>query len=420
MKQESHKESGNKQGVKSFRPASDFMAMTREFFRLEAAGGIVMILAAAGALLAVNLGLYFHYDYFLNKVYFGIGFSEAGGGAFELRKPLLLWVNDGLMAVFFFLVGLEIKRELLEGQLSTRDHFLLPAFAALGGMAVPALVFWAINAKHPENLSGWAIPSATDIAFALGVLTLAGSRVPISLKILLMAIAVIDDLGAIVVIALFYSGSVKTGFLIFAAILTGGLVALNKIGVTRVAPYILTGIILWFAVLKSGVHPTLAGVVVALAIPLRGKGESEESLLKDLEHSLHPWVVFCILPLFAFANAGIPLAEAGWDALGEPVALGILAGLFIGKQLGVFSCLWLAIRLGFSPKPEGAHWGHLYGVSLLCGIGFTMSFFIGALAYEGTDLQVSVRLGVLCGSLLSALAGYGVLRLSERCGESRS
>jgi NhaA family Na+:H+ antiporter len=394
------------------RPVADFMVMAREFFRLEAAAGIFMILAALAALIVANTGLYGVYHYALNEVFLRIGFSDPGGWNFELRKPLLLWINDGLMAIFFFLVGLEIKREVMEGQLSTRDRALLPAFAALGGMVVPALVFWGVNAHSPATLSGWAIPAATDIAFALGVLALLGSRVPVSLKVLLTAIAIIDDLGAIVAIALFYSGGVKAGLLGFAALMVAVLFVLNRNGVRNIAPYVLIGFVLWVAVLKSGVHPTLAGVIVALFIPLRAAGEEGDSPLKRLEHHLHPWVAFGILPVFAFANAGVPLTGIGWHSLLEPVTLGITLGLFLGKQAGVFLCLWLAVVLRLSPRPEGAEWAHLYGVALLCGIGFTMSLFIGALAYEGTALQASVRLGVLMGSLLSALAGYGVLRLA--------
>lgn len=386
------------------------MVMAREFFHLEAAAGIFMILAAIAALVVANSGLYPYYNYGLNEVFWRIGFSDPDGFDFELRKPVLLWINDGLMAVFFFLVGLEIKREFLEGQLSSRDRALLPAFAAVGGMAVPAAVFWLVNLDHPDTLSGWAIPAATDIAFALGVLALIGSRVPVSLKVLLTAIAIIDDLGAILIIALFYSGGVKVALLGLAGVATLALIALNRRGVTRIAPYVLVGFVLWVAVLKSGIHPTLAGVIVALAVPLRDKKHPEISPLKHLEHILHPWVAFGILPVFAFANAGVPFTGMGLHSLLDPVTLGIILGLFAGKQLGIFSAIWLAVTLRLSPRPEGAGWGHIYGVALLCGIGFTMSLFIGALAYDGTALQASVRMGVLAGSVLSAGAGYVVLR----------
>ncbi|MCB9978194.1 MAG: Na+/H+ antiporter NhaA [Rhodospirillales bacterium] len=386
------------------------MVMAREFFQLEAAAGIFMVLAAIAALIVANSGIYPYYHYFLNEVFWRIGFSDSQGWDFELKKPVLLWINDGLMAVFFFLVGLEIKRELLEGQLSSRDRALLPAFAAVGGMVVPALVFWLVNLESPETLSGWAIPAATDIAFALGILALIGSRVPVSLKVLLTAIAIIDDLGAIVVIAVFYSGGVKIALLGLAGIATAVLIVLNRRGVTLIAPYVLVGFVLWVAVLKSGIHPTLAGVIVALCVPLRDKKHPESSPLKHLEHILHPWVAFGILPVFAFANAGVPFTGMGLHSLLDPVTLGIILGLFVGKQLGIFSAIWLAVVLRLSPRPEGAGWGHLYGVALLCGIGFTMSLFIGALAYEGTELQASVRMGVLVGSILSAGAGWVVLR----------
>lgn len=377
---------------------------------MEAAGGILLVIAACIALIIANTPLYGFYDFLLNGVKFSFGFVAPGTEFdLQLQKPILLWINDGLMALFFFLVGLEIKRELVEGELSTRDRALLPALAAVGGMLVPAAIFWFVNRDMPENLSGWAIPSATDIAFALGILALLGSRAPVQLKILLTAIAVIDDLGAIIIIALFYSHGLHPVPFYFAAAALIGLFILNRKNVCSIPAYVIVGIILWVSVLQSGVHATLAGVAVALFVPTRSHKDPEYSPLKTLEHSLHPWIVFCVLPLFAFANAGVPFAGMGWHSLIDPVTLGIILGLFVGKQLGIFLILVATIKLKLSPKPEGVSWLQLYGVSVLCGIGFTMSLFIGGLAFESTDMQASVRLGVLIGSVVSAIAGYLIL-----------
>ena len=382
---------------------------------MEAAGGIVLVIAAAVALLIANTPLFPFYDYVLNGIKFHFGFvSQENGFNLQLEKSILLWINDGLMALFFFLVGLEIKRELVEGELSTRDRALLPALAAIGGMVVPALIFWAINKDHSSNLSGWAIPSATDIAFALGVLALLGGKVPVSLKILLTAIAVIDDLGAIIVIALFYGHGLHPVPLYFAAAALAGLFMLNHRNVCSIPAYVILGVILWVSVLESGVHATLAGVVAALFVPTRDRRDPEYSPLKTLEHSLHPWIVFGVLPLFAFANAGVPFSGMGFHSLVDPVTLGIILGLFFGKQLGIFSVLFIAIKLGLSAKPAGASWVQLYGVSILCGIGFTMSLFIGGLAYNDVEMQAAVRLGVLLGSVLSAGVGYLILYRSLR------
>lgn len=391
------------------------MGFTKDFFHMEAAGGIVLVIAAAVALLIANTPLFPFYDYVLNGIKFHFGFvSQENGFNLQLEKSILLWINDGLMALFFFLVGLEIKRELVEGELSTRDRALLPALAAIGGMVVPALIFWAINKDHSSNLSGWAIPSATDIAFALGVLALLGSKVPVSLKILLTAIAVIDDLGAIIVIALFYGHGLHPVPLYFAAAALAGLFMLNHRNVCSIPAYVILGVILWVSVLESGVHATLAGVVAALFVPTRDRRDPEYSPLKTLEHSLHPWIVFGVLPLFAFANAGVPFSGMGFHSLVDPVTLGIILGLFFGKQLGIFSVLFIAIKLGLSAKPAGASWVQLYGVSILCGIGFTMSLFIGGLAYNDVEMQAAVRLGVLLGSVLSAGVGYLILYRSLR------
>jgi NhaA family Na+:H+ antiporter len=392
----------------------------RDFFRMEAAGGIVLVIAACIALLLANSVFYDVYSYFLNDLRFRIGFSDPDDFDFELKKPILLWINDGFMAIFFFLVGLEIKRELMEGELSSRTRALLPALAAIGGMAVPATIFWNINQNDQVALAGWAIPAATDIAFALGILALVGSRAPISLKILLTAIAIIDDLGAIIIIAVFYSEQVHANFLFFAAFAIALMALMNKVGVARTAPYVLIGIILWVAVLKSGIHATLAGVITALFIPLHDKNHNDHSPLKHLEHALHPWVAFGILPIFAFANAGVPFTNTSLSDLFDPVTLGIILGLFVGKQLGIFTILFLTIKSGLSPMPSGASWLQLYAVSCLCGIGFTMSLFIGGLAYEGIEMQASVRIGVLVGSILSALLGYVILRYCCQKTEDKS
>ncbi|MCC6598424.1 MAG: Na+/H+ antiporter NhaA [Alphaproteobacteria bacterium] len=394
----------------------DVFQPMREFFKLSSAGGILLVIAAVLALVVANTELYALYDYVLHTISFRIGFDSVGRGGFdfEVKKSLLHWVNDGFMAVFFFLVGLEIKRELMTGELSTRSRAILPFLAAIGGMAAPALVYYFINSGTPENLAGWAIPSATDIAFALGVLALLGTRAPMRLKILLMAIAVIDDLGAILIIAVFYSHDLEPVPFLFAAAALAGLAGLNLRKVSSTAPYIILGIILWVAVLKSGVHATLAGVATALFIPMSCPKREGFSPAKHLEHALHPWVAFGILPIFAFANAGVPFTGMGLHSLGEPVTLGITLGLVLGKQVGIFLTLWLAIKLGLSPMPKGVRWVHLYGVSILCGIGFTMSLFIGGLAFADLHHQASIRLGVLVGSIFSACLGYAVLYLAPQ------
>lgn len=384
---------------------SRLVNMTLEFFRLEAAGGILLVLASALALIVANTSLYPYYYDFLHGIQFRIGFSGQGGDDFEIRKDLLHWINDGMMAIFFLLVGLEIKRELIAGELSNRAKATLPFLAAIGGMAVPAGIYYFINQSNPQGLPGWAIPCATDIAFALGVLSILGSRVPVALKILLTAIAIIDDLGAIVIIALFYTADIHTNALIFGIVPIIGLFMLNRFQVASRAPYILLGLVLWAAVLQSGVHATMAGVITALFIPLTVPNE-RRAPAQRLEHDLHPWVAFLILPVFGFANAGVPFEGMGFSSLLQPVTLGIIAGLVIGKQVGIFATMWLAIKTGFCQKPEGTTWVHLYGVSILCGIGFTMSLFIGGLAFQGDEMQASVRLGVLVGSLISAVSAY--------------
>ncbi|MBX8533292.1 Na+/H+ antiporter NhaA [Pseudomonas cichorii] len=379
------------------------------FFQLEAAGGLLLIAAAALALIINNSPLSWLYNEFLNIP------VVAQIGAIKIAKPLLLWINDGLMALFFLVIGLEVKRELLEGHLSRPSQVVLPGAAAIGGMVVPALIYYALNKDNPAALGGWAIPMATDIAFALGVLALLGKRVPVSLKLFLMTLAIIDDLGAIVVIALFYSGELSSLSLILAAVSTGALIVMNRLGVAKLGPYLLIGLVLWVCVLKSGVHATLAGVVLAFCIPLRTKTEKASPLL-SLEHGLHPWVAYGILPLFAFANAGVSLTGITLDSFTHPVPMGIAAGLLIGKTLGVFGLTWLAIQTGLAKLPNEANWGQVLGVSILCGIGFTMSLFVGSLAFEAgvSDYAGEDRMGILTGSILSALMGYAVMLMCSR------
>jgi len=380
-------------------------AAIREFLKLESASGIILVGAAAVALALSNSPLSGLYNLLIETP------LEIRLGALEIAKPLLLWINDGLMAIFFLLVGLEIKREVLDGQLSSLSQVALPGIAAIGGMAVPALIYVFFNFNNPGALGGWAIPTATDIAFALGVLALLGSRVPLSLKLFLLTLAIIDDLGAIVIIAAFYSGKLSLLSLGLAGAAIAVLIAMNLLGVKRIAAYIIVGVLLWICVLKSGVHATLAGVVLALTIPMRTK-EDEPCPLRDLEHTLHPWVAFIIMPVFAFANAGVSLEGMTLSGLFGPIPSGVALGLFLGKQLGVFGFAWAAIRFGLASLPEGATWRSLYGTAVLCGIGFTMSLFISTLAFDGGmyDAGVSSRLGILAGSFASAIAGYLILK----------
>lgn len=391
------------------KPPVKLQNLTEQFFKLEAASGILLIIAAVAALIISNSPWGDVYHFFLNKIDFTLGFSSDSFGEFLIKKPLLLWINDGFMAVFFFLVGLEIKREIMRGELSSRERALLPMIAAIGGMIVPALIYLGININHPENMRGWAIPAATDIAFALGVLALMGSRAPVSLKILLTAIAIIDDLGAILIIAFFYTSTIHITGLYVALIAFCGLIILNQKNVMRVAPYILLGIILWVAMLKSGVHATIAGVLTALTIPLACPKYIGKKPLEKLEHALHPWVAFGIIPIFAFANAGISFAGMSVHHILEPVTLGIISGLTLGKMIGIFTMMFITIKIGICKKPEGANWIHLWGVSCLCGIGFTMSLFIGELAFEDSLRQAEIRLGVLLGSVISACLAFSVL-----------
>jgi NhaA family Na+:H+ antiporter len=377
----------------------------QDFLKLETSAGFVLMFVALFALIANNSPLSGLYSGFLATP------VEIQFGGFEIAKPLLLWINDGLMAIFFFLVGLEIKSEVMEGELSTFDKASLPIFAAIGGIVVPALVFVYFNMSDAIAIQGWAIPAATDIAFALGVLALVGSRVPVSLKILLLAVAIIDDLAAIIIIAIFYTQDLSLVALGWGGVGTMGLIALNRMGVMRITPYALIGVFVWACVLKSGVHATLAGVITALAIPLKAKNPENSSPLHRAEHGLHIWVAFLILPLFAFANAGVSLAGITVSDIIAPLPLGIALGLFIGKQVGVFCFSWGAVKLGWAKLPTGASWGQLYGIACLTGIGFTMSLFIGTLAFDGDEMLNAVRLGVLMGSLASGVLGYVMLRM---------
>jgi len=382
--------------------------MMREFLKLEAASGLLVMAGAVLAMIAENSPAQSFYGQLLGVP------VEIRFGQFEIAKPLLLWVNDGLMAIFFLLVGLEIKREILEGELSEPSRIILPAIAAVGGMAIPALIYVYFNWGDPDALNGWAIPAATDIAFALGVLSLLGNRVPESLKLFLLTLAILDDMGAIIIIAIFYTSDLSISALLVSIIAMISLGILNRRRVTSLTPYIVIGVIFWAAVLKSGVHATLAGVVLALFIPLRVKNEDGNSPLRILEHDLHPTVAFLILPLFAFMNAGISLEGLSFSSLLEPIPLGIAAGLFAGKQLGIFGFVWTAVKLRLVKLPQEMGWLELYGLAALCGIGFTMSFFISGLAFEqdGIDVILNDRIGIFMGSVLSAIVGYLILRIA--------
>jgi NhaA family Na+:H+ antiporter len=374
---------------------------------MESAGGLVLMAAAALALVAANSPLAAYYDLFIETP------VEVRIGRLEIAKPLLLWVNDGLMAVFFFLVGLELKRELLEGELSRPSNVLLPALGAVGGIVAPVGLYVLFNYRDPVGMNGWAIPAATDIAFALGILMLLGNRVPLSLKVFLVSLAIFDDLGAIIIIAIFYSGNLSMNALIVASACLLILSYLNWRHVSSVSAYVLVGIVMWVAVLKSGVHATLAGVALAMFIPMRSKEEPDRSPLRELEHDLHSVVAFGVLPLFAFVNAGISFAGMSFADLLHPVSMGIAVGLFVGKQFGVFLLCFVAIKAGLAKLPGGASWGSLYGVAILSGVGFTMSLFIDTLAFQNlpadTVFDFDARLGILLGSLASGVVGYLVL-----------
>jgi len=384
----------------------------RYFIKWESSAGLILMSAAVLSLLIANSSwASIHAELFATR-------TALIFGEFAIDKPLLLWINDGLMAVFFLLIGLELKREVLQGQLASRSQLLLPVIAATGGFVLPALIFYTINHNDPVALGGWAIPSATDIAFALGVLSLFGSRIPLSIKVFLASIAIVDDVGAIVVIALFYTSQLSTYSLLLAVFGTMILITMNLLGIRKLALYIVVGVVIWAAVLKSGIHATLAGIIVAMTIPI-AKDDAGHSPLVSLEHSLHPWIAIAILPLFAFANAGVSLLDTGASQLFSGVSLGIAAGLFLGKQIGVFVPVWLAIRTGLVRMPDGANWMMLYGVAVTTGIGFTMSFFIGTLAYEFADpsYAITMKIGVLTGSALSMLWALVILFIATRQSE---
>lgn len=388
----------------SHRPQSAIV----NFFHKESASGILLMLAAALAMVLANSPASGWYDLIIDTP------VQLRIAELEVSKPLLLWINDGLMALFFFLVGLELKRELVEGELSDVRKVILPGFGAIGGMLFPALIYLAINAGDESATSGWAIPAATDIAFALGILSLLGSRVPVSVKIFLTSLAIFDDIGAIVIIAAFYTDQISTLSLLIAGLCLPVLILLNYYGVTSRSVYRMVGIVMWVAMLKSGVHATLTGVLLAIFIPLRDTHNPEARPLQEWEHDLHSLVAFFILPIFAFANAGISLQGVGVTQLMHGVPLGIALGLFLGKQFGIFALCWLAIKLKLTELPEGMSWLTLYATGILCGIGFTMSLFIGSLAFESTGVNrlFDERLGILIGSLLSGLIAYLLLRYS--------
>ncbi|CUH85878.1 Na+/H+ antiporter NhaA [Thalassovita mediterranea] len=371
-----------------------------KFFRHEASGGILLMLSAVAALIVANSALSVFYEDFLGA-YFAVTLDGVG-----LKKPLILWINDGLMAIFFFLIGLELKREMMEGKLKNPADVVLPGMAAVGGMVMPALIFVALNWGLP-SVTGWAIPAATDIAFALGILALMGSRAPASLKVFLLTLAILDDLGAIIIIALFYTAELKIDYLYLALIPLGGLIWLNLKGAHRMAPMILLGVVMWFFVLKSGVHATLAGVITAFCIPMKDKWG--KSPLHSLEHALTPYVLYLIIPVFAFANAGVVLQGMTIADLFAPLPLGIALGLILGKQAGVFGVTFLMVKAGLARMPHGANWLHIYGVACLAGIGFTMSLFIGSLSFSDAAMMNQVRMGVLSGSAISAILGAAAL-----------
>ncbi len=380
----------------------------KRFLKLESSAGILLMVATVVALIFANTPLATFYTLLIDTP------VELRIGALEIAKPLLLWINDGLMAVFFFLIGLELKRELVEGELSDRKNVILPGIGAIGGMLVPALIYAFFNADDPDALKGWAIPAATDIAFALGILSLLGSRVPTSIKIFLTSLAIFDDIGAILIIAIFYTENISLAALVVIAASLPILFLMNRRGVEAKSAYLLIGIVMWVAMLKSGVHATLTGVLLAMFIPMRSGSRPDSSPLKTLEHDLHSVVAYVILPVFAFANAGIRLTGLGADQLLHSVPVGIALGLFAGKQIGIFGLVWLALKSGLTRLPKDMSLTSLYGAAALCGVGFTMSLFIGSLAFEetGINLLFDERLGILFGSLASGLVGYFVLRKS--------
>ena len=387
----------------------------QKFFTTEAIGGMLLLAAAVMAMILKNSAYGDNYSAFLETpVAVTIGVMD---GALDIKKPLLLWINDGLMAIFFFMIGMEVKREILIGQFSDIKQTILPIIAGIGGIAVPAIFYFLLTADNPEAIQGWAIPTATDIAFALGILALVGPGVPVALKLFLMTLAIIDDIGALAIIAFFFTSKLSMTAIIVAGISVVALITMSIRGVTRLAPYIFVGLILWASVLKSGVHATLAGVILGFCIPMgpREPGRETESPLQMLIHEVHPWAAFFILPLFAFANAGISLTGMKLADLFTGVPLAIMVGLLVGKQVGVFGFSWLAIKMKLCELPEGISWQQLYGAAILCGVGFTMSLFIGSLAFEEGGVLGTTRpdrLGIIAGSLLAGIAGFVVLKLA--------
>ncbi len=386
-------------------PQDNFIS---SFFKLESAGGIILMLSSVLAMICANTDLNYYYSMFLDTP------VEVRVGPLEVAKPLLLWINDGLMAVFFFLVGLELKRELLEGELADKRNIILPGVGALGGMVIPAIIYLYFNIDDPEAARGWAIPAATDIAFALGVLMLLGPRGPTTVKIFLTSLAIFDDIGAIIIIAGFYTEDISVIGLIVVACCLPILYLFNKKGVEARSVYLLIGVIMWTAMLKSGVHATLSGVLVAMFIPMRSTINPDYSPLSSLEHDLHSVVAFFVLPVFAFANAGLDLTNVGLEDLTHNVPIGIALGLILGKQIGVFGCCLLAIKLKLTQLPQGMSWTTLYGTAALCGIGFTMSLFIGSLTFDAENMVkvFDERLGIIVGSLVSGIMGFMILKYS--------
>ncbi len=386
--------------------------LLREFLKLESASGLILIGSAIAAMVVANSPLSGYYDLMLSTP------LVVSIGSFAINKPLLLWVNDGLMALFFLLVGLEVKREIMVGQLSTPAQISLPLAGAIGGLTVPSGIYAWLNWDNADALAGWAIPAATDIAFALGILALLGNRIPSALKLTLLAIAIFDDLGAIIIIAVFYSNNISLPALMAAGVGLIALFIMNRRQVSTLTPYLFVGLMVWVCVLKSGVHATLAGVALAMFIPMKIQGQ-EHSPLESLEHDLHSWIAYAVVPVFAFFNAGVSLGGLSLDALGHPITLGIVLGLVVGKQIGIMSALGLLVATGLAKLPQGLRWPQIYGMSILCGVGFTMSLFIASLAFEetGADNFVYDRLGILAGSVIAAIFGYFVLRTVCKPGE---
>ena len=378
-------------------------APVRALFVSDASAGILLILVAAAAIVAANSPLADEY----RQLFYG----ELPWTPIPKLDDLHLWINDGLMAIFFFVVGLEVKREWIEGQLSTAESRKMPIVAAVAGMAVPALFYMMFIGGDDALVRGWAIPAATDIAFAMGVLGLLGNRVPASLRLFLLTVAIVDDIGAVLVIALFYTANIKMMWLVASIVVVGLLMVLNRMRVTQYWPYILLALVLWYTVLNTGVHATIAGVIAALTIPMRGK--NDDTMLEHLEHGLAPWSAYLIVPIFGFANAGVSLAGMGIGDLLAPLPLAIAAGLFLGKQVGIFSAIFIAAKVGFARKPDACNWTEIWGITMMCGIGFTMSLFISGLAFEGSpELIEQAKIGILLGSALSAVIGYTILRLT--------